>query len=166
MASHDFGINPDPNLDFMGAWARGSLLVEIMSSSARTPYRANPSDVGLDLYVSRAAAIAPGQLIDVHADVATALPPNTWGFIFGRSSTAHRRNLLVIPSVIDPGYRGELFAMVYNFGQDTVKVEVGERLSQLVLMDVGPAQGTRVVVVDTVPGQTDRGVANLGSSGV
>lgn len=71
----------------------------------------------------------------------------------GRSSTMRRRGLLMVQGVIDVGYRGELFAGVFNVSGGDVAVGVGERLSQLIVLP-NLTETLTPVVVGCLPSMT------------
>lgn len=130
----------------------------------RTPSQAKPGDVGLDLYVSEARTIGPGDFVDVPCGVSVRLPDGYWALITGRSSTLRRRGLLVANGIIDTGYTGPLFAGVQNLGRQDVHVDAGERLAQLILL---PNVADRLVVqVTSELGDTPRGATGFGSTGL
>jgi dUTP pyrophosphatase len=132
-------------------------------TGAREPTRAHPDDAGFDLYVAQNVYVQPGEFVDVRSGVAVQLPPGYWGMLTGRSSTLRKRGLLVNPGIIDNGYRGELFAGVWNLGQTTVRVHEGERLAQLI-----PIMGTDEWAMQRVDqlDQAERGTQGFGSTGV
>lgn len=127
------------------------------------PTRAHADDAGLDLYVSESRTIGPGEFVDLPTAIAVQLPPGTWGLLTGRSSTLRKRGLLVNQGIIDPGYRGELFAGVWNLGAQPVTVEPGERLAQLIVMP-NITEATRVVSAELLD-EHERGIRGFGSSG-
>jgi len=133
------------------------------------PSRSYPGDAGFDLYAAAAVEIEPGEFRDVPCGVRCALPPTVWGRITGRSSTLRRRGLMVAEGVIDSGYRGPLFAGVWNLGTDSARVEAGERIAQL-LMHVNVARLHEPVwfapdEFDALPGD-GRGDHGFGSTGL
>lgn len=134
-----------------------------VGAGGQLPTRAYPDDAGFDLYVSETASIPPGKFVDIHCGVAVEMEPETWGMIIGRSSTLRRRGLLVNQGVIDPGFRGELYAGVWNLGQNEVIISRGERLAQLILFSNTTARYAPLQV-DSLR-TSDRGENGFGSSG-
>lgn len=96
------------------------------------PTRGFQDDAGLDLYVNERTEVAPGTWAEIPTGIACQLPEWSWGQVAGRSS-ALKRGLLVKDAVIDAGYRGELFANVWNLTSETIVVEQGERVAQLIV---------------------------------
>lgn len=127
------------------------------------PNRAYADDAGFDLYVSASVKIKPGQFVDIPCAVAVELPSNTWALLTGRSSTLRSKGLLVNQGIIDPGYRGELFAGVQNLSKKTVRIELGERVAQLILMPNWSSYFDLTRVTDLKP--HPRGEKGFGSSG-
>lgn len=126
--------------------------------------RAYPDDAGFDLAYSGPdpMAIMPNQVRNVPCGVRVQWPPNVWAMLVGRSSTFRDRELLVNITVIDPGYRGEMFCLVRNVGEAVCWVKAGERLAQLIPM---PALAPGI---EPTFGQVDagtRGENGFGSSG-
>lgn len=131
-----------------------------------TPRRAYPDDAGYDLVYSGEVdmTIEPGASADVPAGVAIEWPGNTWGMLVGRSSSFRNRGLLVNTAVIDPGFRGRLFAIVRNISDSAIVLRPGERVAQIVPL---PALAPKInmVRVDELS-TTERGEAGFGSSGL
>lgn len=130
---------------------------------ARLPSRAHASDAGLDLYCSQDVTVAPGEFADVPTSIAVEIPDSHFGLVVGRSSTIRDRRLMVVQGVIDPGYRGELFAAVWNMGDDCARIERGARLAQLLILP----NETQSFVPNWWAGLSEsmRGSKGFGSSG-
>lgn len=133
-------------------------------ATGKLPKRVYQGDTGYDLVVSQTVDVSPGPMVDVPCNLAVELPPHLWGLIVGRSSTLRSKRLVVHPGVIDSGYRGELFAAVSTLGPDRVRVQMGDRLAQLIPM-TNHAPWLEPVLVDQLGG-SDRGVRGFGSSGL
>lgn len=128
---------------------------------AQVPSRGYPDDAGLDLTVIGDSVVYSGQPSVLATRISGALPANTWGLIVGRSSTWVRRGLMVIPAVIDAGWRGELFISVFNPSPTSVTIRSGDRVGQIILLPVW--QGN-VREVASLPGHA-RGTNGWGSTG-
>jgi dUTP pyrophosphatase len=69
--------------------------------------------------------------------------------------------VLNAPGLIDSGYRGELKVLLINHGAETVVIERGERIAQLVVQAV---PRVRLRESDVLPGSA-RGGGGFGSTG-
>lgn len=128
------------------------------------PRLAHEGDAGFDLayYGTAPLQIKPNETVNVATGISVALPYGVWGMITGRSST-FKRALLTPLSVIDNGYRGELFAIVRNIGNEPQWIMPGDRVAQLIpipqLSDV--IEWQHMLELD----ETERGDQGFGSSG-
>lgn len=106
----------------------------------RPPERFHDSDAGADLMICRHVTVGAGTRAQLPTNMAMAIPAGFYGQILGRSSTFHKRGLVVHPGVIDAGYRGEVMIVVFNPGPKSVFIQEGERLAQIILLPVTVAQ--------------------------
>lgn len=120
-------------------------------------------DAGYDLFVSRRTRIASDQTIDVPHAISVELPVGVWALLLGRSSTLHKRGLIVAPAVIDTGYRGHLYAVCHNVSRYSVIVEEGERIAQVILLPNLTSQYEPQMAAELTP--SNRGAKGFGSSG-
>ena len=128
------------------------------------PIRAYHDDAGLDLTVHGGDWRIPvGGTVEIPLGVSAKAPEGTWLLLTGRSSTFRNRKLLVGQGIIDTGYTGPLFAVVYNFGWEGQWVTEGERIAQLIVMP-NLTRLVELLEVDVLP-QTHRGGNGFGSSG-
>jgi dUTP pyrophosphatase len=107
--------------------------------------------------------IAPGARAQIPTGIAIALPRGTEGQVRPRSGLAARDGVTVLntPGTVDSDYRGEIVVILVNFGQETVAVERGQRIAQLVIAPVFHAQLSAVGRLE----KTARGAKGLGSTG-
>ena len=122
-------------------------------------------DAGFDLTNAsdEPVVITPGAVAQIPSGIAVEMPRGMWSIILGRSSTFGKLGLLVNPAVIDNGFRGPLYAVCRNIGMESVTVEPGQRVAQLVPMAL-TAEQIRWVEVEHLS-ESDRGLSGFGSSG-
>lgn len=134
------------------------------TGDGQEPRLAHSDDAGFDLayHGNDRLAVWPNQTINVPTGISVQLPPYTWGMITGRSSTFVKRNLITPLGVIDNGFRGELFAIVRNIGQQVEYVEPNERVAQLIIM---PMTSHLIEWVNAPLEQSERGTNGFGSTG-
>lgn len=143
------------------------------------PSRAHAS-AGIDLRAMFTQS-TPGLCVDSNGDECLLIPPGTailvptglrvWirdpsyvGLLFPRSSTGHKRGLVLGngTGVIDADYQGPLMVSLLNRTTDLITVELGERIAQLVIV---PIDRPGITVVDTFEEGTERGTGGFGSTG-
>lgn len=139
--------------------------IEPEAADLPQPRVAKSGDVGFDLYTARDTEVPPGGEIpptDVPCGIAIKVPDGTWGLILPRSSTYKRFPFLRLCfAPIDGGYTGALTVRVQNLGTQSVIIERGSRIAQLVLFS---AVVPKVVLVKHLP-DTERGGGKYGSTG-
>ncbi len=93
-----------------------------------------------------------------------AIPDGFEGQVRPRSGLAFRHGLTVTnaPGTIDSDYRGELKVLLVNLGTESVTIERGMRIAQLVIAPVVQASVQEVTTLD----ETVRGTGGFGSTGV
>lgn len=88
------------------------------------------------------------------------MPNNMWCTLEARSSTS-KRMLITPDSIIDAGYRGELFGVVFNLGHKDIEVEAGDRLVQVIFHETVLADFKEVNELS----KSERGESGFGSTG-
>jgi deoxyuridine 5'-triphosphate nucleotidohydrolase len=160
-AVHDM-MHPRRQSNFLGE--RPTMNVKLLTPQAKMPEMSHPGeDAGYDLFVSRKVVVPPHSFTDVHTDISVELPKGYWSRITGRSSTLRKRNLLVNEGIIDNGYRGELFAGVWNLGSAPITIYPGDRIAQLIIHKI-ESNGWNTKLVDTLS-NSERGANGFGSTG-
>ncbi|GAC1578987.1 MAG: dUTP diphosphatase [Ktedonobacteraceae bacterium] len=127
------------------------------------PTYATAGSVGFDLVCREETEVAPRKLGYIPGNVIVQTPPGYMLLLTLRSSTPRRRGLLVPHGVgvIDQDYCGEgdeLMIQVYNFRDEAVTIQRGERI----------AQGMFVPVTHVVWDEVDavgKGRGGFGSTG-
>ena len=138
-----------------------NLNIKLLSDNAIVPTRANPTDSGLDLYVSETINIPPKTTKIVKTDIAIELPVGYEGQVRPRSGTSLKTKLRVALGTIDQTYHKEIGIITDNISDKPIVVEKGQRLAQLV---VTPVVYPEVNEVERFENESDR--SGYGSTGV
>lgn len=121
---------------------------------------------GLDLVaaIPQPVSIAPGTRAIVASGLHIELPAGYEAQVRPRSGLAAKKGVTVLntPGTIDADYRGEILVILINLGQETVTIEPGERIAQLV---VAPVIQVHLEEADQTLSATARGESGLGSTG-
>lgn len=133
-----------------------------LNDGAFMPFRAHPTDAGLDLRCPEGQSqIVPAKESAVFdTGVHIELPPGTVGMVKSRSGLNIKHDL-VCEGVIDEGFVGGIRVKLYNHGGHDYRVEVGDRIAQLVIM---PILTPELELVDRLS-ESERGDRGFGSSG-
>lgn len=118
-------------------------------------------DVGYDLVVSETTTILSHGFANIPHNAAVELPEGYWAMVLARSSVNISGKLVILPGLIDTGYRGQMFALTHNLTNEPVVVEEGSRVCQLVLF---PAAVFPLLRVERLS-PSERGVGGFGSTG-
>lgn len=126
---------------------------------------AKDGDVGFDLTAclpNGSIVIEPQTRGVIPTGIHLEIPRGYWASIEARSSTS--KSMLICPKgVIDEGYRGELFAVLINVGNEPVTINDGDRYVQLIMHErIAPRLGIQEVD-ELAP--SERGDSGFGSTG-
>ena len=122
---------------------------------------------GMDLRaavsVDDPVALAPMERALIPTGFAVALPPGFEAQIRPRSGLAIKQGLTVVnaPGTVDADYRGEVKVALINLGSETVNIERGDRIAQMI---IAPVVQLPMVAVDELD-ETARGSGGFGSTG-
>jgi dUTP pyrophosphatase len=130
------------------------------------PDYATPGSAGLDLRAMMAEPLTlePGQTQLVPTGMAIHIgDPGLAAVIVPRSGLGHKHGIVLgnLVGLIDSDYQGQLFVSCWNRGRAAFRIEVGERIAQLVLV---PVVRARFEVVDEFE-TSRRGEGGFGHSG-
>lgn len=129
------------------------------------PRRESAGAVGFDFASAEADfVLKPNARRFVSAGFWIELPPDVECQVRPRSGLARDHGIILLysPSTIDPDYRGELFAPLWNTGSNDVLINRGMRIAQLVF--------SKIYVPELLEGDVDseatlRGQRGFGSTG-
>jgi dUTP pyrophosphatase len=140
------------------------VLLRRLDPELPVPAYAHDGDAGADLVAAVDVTLEPGERAVVPTGVAIALPVGYAAFVHPRSGLAARCGMSLVnaPGTIDAGYRGEIQVIVVNLDpRDTLRLERGDRIAQLVIERVERAE---FVEVAELP-QSVRAEGGFGSTG-
>lgn len=136
--------------------------IKLLNEKCR-PYRAHPSDSGLDLRanINKVIALNPNRPRRIGAGIAIELEPGYEAQIRPRSGLSNM-GVLVPFGTVDNSYRGEIGVVMLNCGTEPVYIYPYDRIAQLV---VARLEIPKVVLADALT-ETDWGAKGFGSTGV
>lgn len=136
-----------------------------LNDLAKIPTRGSKFSAGYDLYAAtnKDIQIPPHSTVKIGTGLAMEIPTGWFGAIFARSGIATKRGLRPANAVgiCDADYRNEYIVALHNDSNETMTVQAGERIAQLVIL---PYQDIDFKEVDKLH-ETDRGEGGFGSTG-
>lgn len=138
--------------------------VRLLSSTSKLPVQAHESDAGWDVHSNERLILWPGDFRAVGTGIRLDIKPGWMIQVHSRSGLAAKFGVAVLnaPGIVDAGYQGEVKVILINLGHQEFRVEVGERIAQLIPVRLTPALFR---VTSEVPEVTDRGDSGMGSTG-
>lgn len=139
-----------------------------LEAGAISPVYSSDGAIGLDLFACIVnntgddyVRLFPGDRKAISAGIRVAIPATHYGRVAPRSGLAFKNGLDVLAGVIDPDYRGVIAAILINLGGETVNINHGDRIAQLIFERADRADVVQVGSLD----DTRRGVGGFGSTG-
>lgn len=132
----------------------------VLEPEAICPTRAHSTDAGLDLYSMETKKIPPRSYATFRTGVHAEIPKGYAGLLVAKSGLNVKQNV-TSTGLIDEGYTGEIMVKLYNHGFEDVKIEKGQKITQLVLI---PVLYEPIEVVMEI-GDSERGSNGFGSTG-
>lgn len=142
------------------------ILDDRLGATFPLPDYATEGSAGLDLraMLDEPVDIAPGETILIPTGMAIHIgDPSLAAVILPRSGLGHKHGIVLgnLVGLIDSDYQGQLFVSCWNRGTDSFRIDIGERIAQLVLLPVVKASFD---VVDSFE-ESHRGSGGFGHSG-
>ena len=136
-----------------------------LNDLAKIPTRGSKFSAGYDLYAAtdEDIQIPPHSTVKIGTGLVMELPVGWFGAIFARSGIATKRGLRPANcvGVVDADFRNEVLVALHNDTSETMTVQAGERIAQLVIL---PYQDIDFKEVNELH-DTDRGMGGFGSTG-
>jgi dUTP pyrophosphatase len=130
------------------------------------PEYATTGSAGLDLraMLDEPLVLEPGDSELIPTGMAIHIgEPGIAALILPRSGLGHKHGIVLgnLVGLIDSDYQGQLFVSCWNRGGDRFRIEVGERIAQLVLV---PVLRAHFELVDAFT-RSERGAGGFGHTG-
>ena len=139
-----------------------SLLVKRLSPNAILPVRATVGAAGYDLASAENTVVPAMGKVIVKTDLAITVPLGTYGRIAPRSGLAWKSHIGVGAGTIDRDYEGPVGVVLFNHGTEDLKINMGDRIAQLILTKITTPEVVEVAVLE----KTERGSGGFGSTGM
>ena len=136
--------------------------VKLIHPGARLPVRATDGAAGYDIAAAVATLVPARGKERVLTGLEMALPRGVYGRVAPRSGLAWKCHIDVGGGVIDSDYRGEVGVILFNHSNDDLKIEVGDKVAQLILEKHLIAPVIQVSELSS----TTRGAGGFGSTGM
>jgi len=161
-----------------------TMKVKKIFADAKLPVRSNPTDSGADVFVYRfeklyrrdceidgetwvqngtEVSLEPLDRVFIHTGLSATVGEGYEIQVRPRSGNALKRGLTVLntPGTIDESYRGIIAVIIINLSNEVQKIQVGEKIAQLV---VCPIILTPIIEVTDLD-KTERNEKGFGSTG-
>lgn len=137
-----------------------------LGSDFPLPGYATEGSAGMDLraLLDEPLELGPGQTHLIPTGLAIHIEdPKLAAVILPRSGLGHKHGIVLgnLVGLIDSDYQGQLFVSCWNRGEASFKIEVGERIAQLVIL---PVVRANFQIVDEFIA-SERGAGGFGHSG-
>ncbi|MFM8270232.1 MAG: dUTP diphosphatase [Pseudomonadota bacterium] len=139
--------------------------VKKLNPNAEIPNYMTSGSAGCDVKacLPEALEIKPAQRVAVPTGLAFGIPEGFEIQVRPRSGLSIKQGLTVVnsPGTIDCDYRGEVMVLMINLGAESVRIQHGDRIAQLVIQKAEQIQWSSVEDLS----KTERGAGGFGSTG-
>ncbi|CCV02129.1 dUTPase [Invertebrate iridovirus 25] len=141
----------------------------LTSENASAPQKGTSKSAGYDLKSIEKCVVQKRSHLAIKTGLKVELPTNTYGRIASRSGLSFKHGIEVGAGVIDEDYPNELMIILHNHSDTDFKVEVGDRIAQIIIQPV--VVGTTLIqdingVVNTIYSSQIRRLGGFGSTGI
>jgi dUTP pyrophosphatase len=144
----------------MFIFSQMKIKIKKLKSEAKLPAYHHSGDIGMDLFAMETVTIPPMGHHRFWHGFALEFPEGYSALVMDKGSIS-KAGLHSMGGVFDAGYRGEYNTHLVNLSKESYTVEVGDKVSQLVIMPVAIVE---LEETDTL-GESARGQGRFGSTG-
>lgn len=132
-----------------------------ISDDAIVPTQNTATDAGYDLFSTEDYVLKKWERKLFKTNIVCAVPEGFYARIAPRSGLAYKHGIDVLAWVIDSGYRGDVWVILINFGEDDFAVSKWDKIAQLIIEKCHYVKWSEVKNLD----ETERNEWGFGSSG-
>ena len=132
----------------------------VLDDGAYVPELAHDIDAGYDIRTPVGFRVHPRNKIIIRTGIHVQLTEGTCGQIWSKSGL-NMNSDIVSTGLIDEGYSGEIVVKLYNLGDTTRSFNVGDKITQLVIVK---CEHPTIELVDKLD-DSERGDSGFGSTG-
>ena len=139
------------------------ILIHRLDKTVELPKYAKKGDAAFDLRSVEDKVVKAGHKELVKTGVRVAIPEGYCGLIWDRSGLASKHGIHCLAGVFDSGYRGEVIVVLHNLGKEDFTIEKSMRIAQMLIQ---PVETAKLVEVEELDENTERGPGGLGHTGL
>lgn len=143
-----------------------NVVVNVYSKSNKLPSYETAGAAGMDVRSIESVTLRPGEVYPVSTGLYVEIPQGYEIQVRPRSGLSLKTPLRVsnAPGTIDADYRGEIKVLMWNTGDQEVRILEGDRIAQLVLCEVPRIVWLQHSTLEALQ-PTERGEGGFGSTG-
>lgn len=126
---------------------------------APAPIKGHSIDAGLDLRASKGGIVPAHSFNSFNTGVKISIPKGYVGLLTSKSGLMAKG--ITSRGTIDPGYEGEIMAILYNSSDTDYKICRGDKITQLLIIPTANPE----IILDVVQETDARGANGFGSTG-
>ena len=134
----------------------------ISSEIVEKPKKMYPNSAGYDLFADELFKILSGSRAVISTSIRMQIPKGYYGEISPRSGLALKNGIVAFNGIIDSGYLGVVYVILFNFSSEDFSVEKGNRIAQIIFKKYECVS----FLFEDFDFNTERGVGAFVSSGL
>lgn len=142
--------------------------IKLLNEDAKVPQRGSEFSVGYDLQTCEEYILEPHSHKLLSTGIALEFLLDNfkegemmYARIAPRSGLSSKKKTHVGAGVIDPDYRGEIKVLIFNFSDEHIHIQKGDKVAQIIFEKCGLP---KLMLVDEL-NKTERGENGFGSTG-
>ena len=134
----------------------------ISSEIVEKPKKMYPNSADYDLFADESFKILSGSRAVISTSIRMQIPKGYYGEISPRSGLALKNGIVAFNGIIDSGYLGVVYVILFNFSSEDFSVEKGNRIAQIIFKKYECVS----FLFEDFDFNTERGVGAFVSSGL